>query len=98
MLRGLPADRPPLPDWQDRVDYYARRIKQFHAREFNGQSSLQTAVHPEPVVSKQTTSELRQGDADKIFFRTLSQVDQQLAFAKERDGSTPGRSPANCRT
>jgi hypothetical protein len=85
----LPADRPALPDWRDRVDYYARRITQFHTREFNGQSSLQTVVHPNPVVSKQTTSELRQGDADKIFFRTLSQVDRQLAFAKDPTDAFP---------
>ncbi len=85
----LPADRPALPDWRDRVDYYARRIQQFHEREFSGQSSLQTIVHPEPIVSQQTTFELRQGDANKIFFRTLSQVDRELAFAKEPTDAFP---------
>ena len=85
----LPADRPALPDWRDRVDYYARRIEQFHAREFHGQSSLRTRVHPTPVVSQQTTSELRQGDANKIFFRTLSEVDRHIAFAREATGAFP---------
>ncbi len=77
----VPADRTPLPDWRERVDYYAARIEQFHRREFQGQSLLETNVHPQPVVSDQTTSELRQGDANKIFFRTLSQVDRRLEFA-----------------
>lgn len=83
MVYFLPSDRAPLPDWHERVSYYARRIEQFHAREFGDQSSLKTIVHSAPLISKQTTAQLRQGDADKIFFSTLSEVDQQLEFARK---------------
>ena len=38
----VPSDRRPLFDWRERVDYHCRRIEQFHAREFQGQSTLRT--------------------------------------------------------
>ncbi len=38
----LPKDRTPLPDWRERVNYYCDRITAFHAREFDGQSTLKT--------------------------------------------------------
>ncbi|MCA9060166.1 MAG: hypothetical protein KDA85_16775 [Planctomycetaceae bacterium] len=41
----VPADREPLSDWQDRLDYFRRRIENFHAREFGGQSTLRTVRH-----------------------------------------------------
>ncbi|GAA4471801.1 hypothetical protein GCM10023156_66970 [Novipirellula rosea] len=80
----VPADRQSLPDWKDRVQYYARRLEQFHAREFGDQSKLTVTVHPEPFVSKETTETLREGDANKIYFRTLSEVDRTLAFAQNK--------------
>jgi hypothetical protein len=78
----VPSDRTPLPDWRERVDYYRRRIELFHAREFQGQSTLTTVVHPEPLVSQASTAELRRGDADAIFFRTLGESDRRLDFGK----------------
>jgi len=82
----VPKDRTPLPDWRERVDYYARRIEAFHAREFDGQSVLATKVQGEPFRSGSTTAELREGDANAIFFRTLREVDAGLRFGKENEG------------
>lgn len=58
----VPADRRPLTDWRDRVDYFCGRIEQFHAREFQGQSTLRTIVHPTPLISESTTRILRAGE------------------------------------
>lgn len=80
MVYFLPSDRQPLPDWKDRVDYYAERITQFHAREFGDQSTLTTVVKPEPFRSARTTEQLRGGDGDFIFFRTLEEVHDALKF------------------
>ncbi|MEZ5942619.1 MAG: hypothetical protein R3C18_14595 [Planctomycetaceae bacterium] len=85
----VPHDRTPLVDWQDRVSYYASRLEQFHAREFGKQSTLNTIVHPEPFISGRSTSELRDGDANAIYFRTLSEVDERLKFAQEKDEAFP---------
>lgn len=79
----VPKDRAPLPDWRERIDYYARRVEAFHAREFDGQSSLSVAAHAEPFRSSRTTDELREGDANAIFFRTLREVDAGLRFAAD---------------
>ena len=76
----LPKDRPALPDWKERVDYFAERITAFHAREFDGQSTLTTIVPPEPFRSARTTAQLRSGDADFIFFQTLQEVNDSLKF------------------
>ena len=54
----VPSDRMPLADWRQRVDYYSKRIEQFHAREFQGQSRLTTVVRPEPFVSGLSTNQL----------------------------------------
>jgi len=78
----VPSDRKPLKDWRDRIDYFCKRIEQFHAREFQGQSELQTVVHVEPLMSAFTTASLRQGDADAIFFRTVRESEKVLAFAE----------------
>lgn len=85
----VPADREPLIDWRDRADYYCRRIRQFHAREFQGQSELQTIVHPEPLISQQSTSQLREGDANAIYYRTLEETDRRISFAEERGDAFP---------
>ena len=83
----LPQDREPLPDWRERVDYFCRRIERFHEREFGGQSTLQTIVHKDPLRSRSTTSDLRRGDANAIYFRTLREADDRLQFAAgERTG------------
>ena len=76
----LPKDRPPLPDWKERVDYFAERITAFHAREFDGQSTLTTIVRPEPFRSARTIAQLRSGDANFIFFQTLQEVNDSLKF------------------
>lgn len=78
----VPSDRTPLPDWRERVDYFCRRIELFHRREFQGQSTLKTVVHPEPLVSESDTTRLRRGDANAIFFRTLREADRRLNFAQ----------------
>jgi len=83
----VPADRQPLPDWHDRAAYYCRRIEQFHAREFQGASVLSTRLEAEPLISKRTTAQLRQGNADAIFFATLREASERLQFgAGSREG------------
>ena len=82
----VPKDRTPLSDWQQRVDYFRRRLELFHRREFEGQSTLTTSRQDEPLVSELTSAELREGDANAIFFRTLRETDRRLKFAQgERD-------------
>ena len=85
----VPSDRKPLADWKDRVDYYCRRIKQFHAREFQGQSRVEINLHPKPFVSKWSTPELRRGDPDAIFFRTLGEIDKRFDFGSESEDGFP---------
>jgi hypothetical protein len=83
----VPKDVPPLPDWKDRVSYFCRRIEQFHAREFQGQSKLTATIHDEVFLSARKTEQLRSGDANFIFFQTLREVDEQLQFGRsERKG------------
>lgn len=81
MVYFVPSDREPLEDWRQRIDYYGHRLEQFHAREFEGQSRLTTRIHPKPFVSGLSTRQLRVGDADQIYFRTLGEVDRRLKFA-----------------
>jgi len=78
----VPNDASPLPDWKDRVAYYAKRIEQFHRREFDGQSKLLTRLQDEPFRSTRSIDELRRGDANAIFFRTLREVDAKLGFGQ----------------
>lgn len=85
----VPADRRPLVDWRDRIDYFCRRIEQFHQREFGQQSTMRATVHPEPIVSKLTTATLRVGDGDAIYYRTLSEVDRRLKFATSQRQAFP---------
>ena len=83
----VPKDAMPLPDWKERLSYYAGRIERFHARELDGQSVLSAKVVEAPFRSKLTTEELRRGDANAIFFRTLGEVDASLEFGRgERRG------------
>lgn len=85
----VPSDRVPLVDWRDRVDYYCGRIRQFHLREFQGQSELLTVVHPEPMISDQSTAELRAGDANAIFFRTLREAERRLQTGSAERSAFP---------
>ncbi len=85
----VPRDRQPLPDWHDRVSYFAKRIEQFHTREFQGQSTLKANVLDEPFTSARTTEQLRAGDANFIFFQTLKEVDQELQFGRDKVGAFP---------
>ena len=85
----VPADRQPLPDWNDRAAYYCRRIEQFHEREFQGASVLTTHLKPEPLISRRTTAQLRQGNADAIFFATLREASERLQFGAEKRQGFP---------
>jgi len=85
----VPSDAQPLPDWRERVDYYCQRLQQFHHREFAGQAELKVVVRPEPFSSKLSTSQLRRGDANAIFFRTLREVDRELEFAQHQPDAFP---------
>ena len=91
MVYFVPSDRVPLSDWRQRVDYYSKRIEQFHGREFQGQSKLTTVVRPEPFISGLSTSQLRVGDANQIFYRTLNEVDRRLKFAPSTQEAKQGR-------
>jgi hypothetical protein len=85
----VPRDRTPLPDWRERVDYFCRRIERFHAREFQGQSKLTTAVHDQPLISAKSSDELRAGDRDFIFFQTLGEAAARLGFGRKEGGEFP---------
>lgn len=85
----VPRDRKPLHDWHDRVSYFAQRIERFHAREFDGQSTLKANILDEPFKSARTTEQLRAGDANFIFFQTLREVDQGLQFGCREENSFP---------
>ena len=85
----VPKDRKPLLDWRARVDYFCRRIELFHSREFQDQSVLKTIVHTEPFISEAKTDELRRGDGDFIFFKTLGETNQRLKFAQGARDSFP---------
>lgn len=78
----VPKDREPLADWKERVGYFCRRIERFHEREFQGQSTMQATMRPEPFRSARSTDQLRNGDANFIFFQTLGEVDEALQFGR----------------
>ncbi|WP_145204433.1 hypothetical protein [Thalassoglobus polymorphus] len=85
----VPKDREPLRDWKARVDYYCKRIEQFHRREYGGQSILKTVLEEVPLVSELTTDQLREGDANAIFFKTLRETDRRLKFAQNESPAFP---------
>ena len=72
----LPSDRRMVPDWKDRLTYFADRIRAFHAREFNGQSELKIDIVDDPCRIARTAEDLRAGDANDVFFRTMDEVRQ----------------------
>ena len=85
----VPADRSPLPDWRDRVDYFARRLEQFHRREFGDQSTLTTEIRDTPLVSERSTAKLRAGSADDLFFATLRETAAALDHGRDRAEGFP---------
>lgn len=85
----VPADRKPLPDWRDRVDYYLKRITAFQARELNGRSVIEPHLHPEPLVSKEPSSEFRQGDQNATYFRTMKEVRTLLDWKPDSTDGFP---------
>lgn len=85
----VPADRTPLVDWHDRVAMLCQRIAAFHARELAGHSTLVPAIDPEPFISRRSTAEVRAGDANATFFRTLEEVDGRLGFGRRPEGGFP---------
>lgn len=82
MVYFIPKDRLPIDDWKERLDYYAKRIEQFHQREFQGQSELTVKVREEVFSSKLSTEQLRVGDANQIYFKTMEEVDRGLKFGR----------------
>ena len=89
MVYFVPKDRQPISDWRERLDYYAKRIEQFHEREFQGQSKLSVKVRPEVFESRFTTEQLRVGDANQIYFKTMEEVDKGLKFGRATDDVFP---------
>jgi hypothetical protein len=89
MVYFVPLDRTAIVDWKERLQYYATRLEQFHRREFQGQSALKVIVREEPFSSKFTTSQLRAGDANQIYFKTMQEVDQGLKFGRGKDETFP---------
>ena len=85
----VPADRDPLPDWRERIEWLCDRLRRFHRREFAGTSRLVTAVHPEPFRSAFSTAAVRAGDGDASFFRTLREVDAAIDPTRDADGAFP---------
>jgi len=89
MVYFLPQDRKPIIDWRERLQYYAERIERFHQREFAGQSVVKVKIQEEPFRSRQTTSRLRGGDANQIFFKTMQEVDSTLGFGRGSGDAFP---------
>lgn len=89
MVYFVPKDRLPINDWKERLDYYAKRIEQFHQREFQGQSKLTVKVREEVFSSKLSTEQLRVGDANQIYFKTMEEVDRGLKFGRTSEDVFP---------
>lgn len=85
----VPRDRTPLPDWEERMAYFCRRMERFHERELQGQSSLKTTIHPQPFISAKDCAALRAGDRDFIFFQTLQEVESALPDSVKTNGAYP---------
>ncbi len=69
--------------------YLCRRAELFHARELQGQSTLEVILHPKPFVSELTTAQLRSGDANAIFFRTMREADGRLGVSRKKGDAFP---------
>jgi len=84
----VPRGRTPMPDWRERLAYFAARITAFHHRELDAQSRMTTKIC-EPFRSRYTTDDLRAGDATFTFLQTLGEVDRELAFAQGERSAFP---------
>jgi hypothetical protein len=89
MVYFVPPDRSPLSDWKRRLDYYAKRIEQFHQREYHGQSKLTVKVRDQIFSSKLSTEQLRVGDANQIYFKTMQEVERGLQFGRTSEDIFP---------
>lgn len=89
MVYFVPKDRHPLADWKQRLDYYAQRIEHFHQREFQNQSKLTVKVRSQFFSSGFSTEQLRVGDANQIYFKTMEEVDRELQFGRRSEESFP---------
>jgi len=85
----VPADRRPLDDWRERVEWLCDRMRRFHAREAAGRSRLETVIHPEPFRSALDTAAIRSGNADATFFRTLTEVDTAIDVGRDSGDAFP---------
>jgi hypothetical protein len=85
----VPKDRTPLPDWKERVSYYVGRIKAFHERELDGQSTLNITVHPVPLVTTKSSAEVRARDPNKTFFATMDDVRTLLQWTPDGSSGFP---------
>ena len=85
----VPQDRTPLPDWRDRVGYFAKRVEAFHRREFEGQSTLKVNVHPEPFRSKWTSPMIRGLNPNETFYNTVNDARNTLKWPGEGRAAFP---------
>jgi Tol biopolymer transport system component len=82
----VPKDRKALVDWRERVDYFMGRIAAFHRRESGGRSTLRIQVHPEPLLARRTSEEIRGNDADQTFGNSLEEAQAALGWQGKGDG------------
>jgi hypothetical protein len=82
----VPKDRRPLVDWRDRVDYFARRIAQFHTRESGGKSALRVNVHAKPLHVKETSRKIRGESPDDTFDNSTRIARSALNWPGKRQG------------
>ena len=85
----LPRDRPPMPDWRDRIGYAMRRVAAFHEREFSGLSRLVVRLPDEPLVSERPVDQVREGDANAMFERMVAEARTRLRWPGEPAGAFP---------
>lgn len=74
----LPKGRAPLPDWKERLAYFAARMEAFHNREYAGQSVARVAVWPQPFVSELTSERIRSDDPNAVFYTILGDIRARL--------------------
>jgi hypothetical protein len=87
MVYFLPADRREVPDWRERLEYFARRLEQFQTREFGTQSVLTVQIRAAPLRTAKTAAQIRGDDGDVVFWKTIGE-------AKATMGAWPAQSNA----
>ena len=70
----VPADVEPLPDWWRRVAYHLDRAREFHEREFTGQSELNFTLHAAPFVASVTQAGMPQDDVNAFYWKIMNDV------------------------